>query len=57
MERIVNSSAYLMNKTVYQGFNTNLSLERLGNYSSQLTQNRNISCLCWSEHNHVRLNL
>jgi hypothetical protein len=73
MERILNSSTYLMNQIIYHGSTikdndneclnkkdlssikyTNLNLERLWDYSSHLTQNRNVSCLCWSEHNHVR---
>jgi hypothetical protein len=62
MERILNSSAYHIKQIVYQGFNkkdlssirnTNLSLERLWHYSSNLTQNRNVSCLSSSQQNHV----
>jgi hypothetical protein len=34
--------------------NRNLSLERLWHYTSYLTHGRNVSCLCWSEQNHVR---
>jgi hypothetical protein len=33
---------------------SNVNLESLWNYSSHLTKNRNVSCLCWSRHNHVR---
>jgi hypothetical protein len=33
---------------------TNISLERLWHYTSYLTRDRNVSCLCWSEQNHVR---
>ncbi len=83
MERILNSSTYLMNQTIRQDFKTtnsashtsaikdndneslnrrdlssikysNVNLERLWDYSSHLTMNRNVSCLCWNEHNHVR---
>ncbi|CAF4461706.1 unnamed protein product, partial [Adineta steineri] len=32
--------------------NTNLKLERLWQYTSYLTHDRNVSCLCWNKQNH-----
>lgn len=32
-----------------------LNLERLWHYNCYLTQNRNVSCLCWNKQNHVEI--
>ena len=45
---------YLKKKDVLSIKDTNFSLERLWYYTSYLTRDRNVSCLCWSEQNHVR---
>ena len=69
MERILNLSVYPMNQPVtikdhdhaYSNKRdlssikyTNLSLDRLWHYTCHLTRNRNVSCLCWNEQNHVK---
>ncbi len=49
-----NDNEYLNKKDLSSIKNTNLNLERLWNYSNYLTHNRNVSCLCWNQENHVR---
>jgi len=50
----INDNEYLNKKDLSSIKNTNLNLERLWNYSSHLTHDRNVSCLCWNQQNHVR---
>lgn len=62
MERILNSNAKHISQRIYynptvkdnNNKNINLNLERVQHYSNDLTHNRNVSCLCWNEQNHVR---
>ncbi|CAF0742012.1 unnamed protein product [Adineta steineri] len=46
-------SEYLQDrKDSFLIMNTNLKLERLWQYTSYLTHDRNVSCLCWNKQNH-----